>query len=129
MGRGLSQVQRRILTTALELRERARPCDVYYPELLSVLADWGPLPSRPPELTDRHVYSRANFSRAAIGAQTYNRIYASFSRALRRLEQRGLAERRTSGLIGTWSGICLTERGAAEARRLFLKPKAGEAAA
>ena len=128
MGRGLSRVQQRILTTALELREQARPCDAYYPELLSVLTDWGPLRARPIKPTDRHVYSQANFSRAAIGAQTYNRIYASFSRALRRLEQRGLAERRTSGLIGAWSGICLTERGAAEARRLFLKPKAGASA-
>jgi len=61
----------------------------------------------------------ANFSKNDIGAKRYGSVMASLSRALRRLEGRGLIVRTHSMRAGGWSGVELTEEGEAEARRIL----------
>jgi hypothetical protein len=89
MGRGLSQLQRHILTEAGQ-RERVHPA-----EILMSFFGW---PYKPTCLHDkpRALGERPhgnNFSPAQIGPLRYTRTMASLSRAVRRLEDRGLVER------------------------------------
>ena len=81
--RGLSDLQRNILLLILEKRER-EGSDLPQHELLSDLAGWRI--DRVPELE----YRGQRFSRAKIGAGKYNRVHASVSRSVARLEMRDL---------------------------------------
>ena len=78
MGRGLSKLQREILKLALSYRSRGLNY-LCQPYILKELHGWN--------------YTDAigqYFSRSEIGKQRYNVARASMSRAIRRLEKRGL---------------------------------------
>jgi hypothetical protein len=68
------------------------------------------------------------FSKNEIGPKRYNRVMASLSRALHRLERRGFLFFTHRLLAGSWSGVELTEEGEAEARRILERRKAEESA-
>ena len=108
--RGLSALQRNILLLILEKRER-EGSDLPQHELLSHLAGWRI--DRVPQLE----YRGQRFSRAKIGAGKYNRVHASVSRSVARLEMRDLLT------VHTWCfhnrrELSLTTSGLAVARLL-----------
>ncbi|MFI1962414.1 hypothetical protein ACH46L_31760 [Streptomyces althioticus] len=92
MGRGLSPLQRQILLIAEEnrraRRRRGGRADVYTAEVYARVYGFEPMPGRDPRDP-----STETFSHEQIGASAYNRAAASVSRALRRLEERGLLTR------------------------------------
>ncbi len=107
MGRGLSELQKEILRMA----KAKGPKILLQAEILSQMAGWEPDydPSKNPgmSLFDRH----------EIGAERYAGTRASLSRAIRRLEERGLIEQ-TGRMIRKGSGLRLTEKGRQTAKNI-----------
>jgi hypothetical protein len=137
MGRGLSDLQGTILVLAYRkrqarmeriatleadsfeyrvLNEGVPSVDLYYPEVLrehfgfEVRSHWW-APER-----ERPTYGQ-NFSMQGIGERRYRSAQSSLSRAVARLEARGLVERCRRDL----AGLNLTERGVEEAKRRELR--------
>ena len=118
MGRGLSELQRQILTLALEKVDAGRRGsrayqeghpDLFISEILVALFGWEP---------ERYhtVLGCQHFSRAAIGETGYNATMATLSRAIRRLATRNLVKR---DRLNPWSkGLSLTAEGIEIARTL-----------
>jgi hypothetical protein len=138
MGRGLSELQGAILALAygnrrarverlatLEvgsfehrvLNEGVPSVDLYYPEVLrehfgfEVRSHWWS-----PERGERPT-SGQHFPMQRIGERRYRSARSSLSRAVVRLEARGLIERRR----GYPAGLDLTERGVVDAKRRELR--------
>jgi hypothetical protein len=128
MGRGLSPLQQQILLAARRgraTRDRAtfgppEAPDALLAELLHEVLVW-PLHlasqwhwrTGTPELRR----GGQNFRRAQIGLARYNAGRAAVSRALARLERRGLLTRRW-GMFSNWAGVRLTPAGLRVADRL-----------
>ena len=105
MGRGLSALQRTALRMALDgSREEAPRCaHTTNAEVIKACYGFPRRPGRPDGIP--------RFSRAGIGEQRYNAAVAAVSRALARLESRGLVER--------WRGcVTLTDAGVRVAAEL-----------
>ena len=114
MGRGLSYLQRSIIKSAMmhrtqEAEQKFSEIDVSFPVLLIELFDW-------PGDVDRLMKSPTGqkFTRQDVGEQKYNSNTASLSRAITRLEQRGLVKVWV-GATYKWTGIWLTASGVTEA--------------
>jgi hypothetical protein len=140
MGRGLSELQRSILTLALHNRfaegrcDGSNGCDVYLPEILAVHFKW-PLAyeGTPTDIRrdrdgdddnkDGGIYSASQpwFSKAMIGAKRYAAGHAALSRAMARLQSRGLITIR-GGAYSNWNGANLTRFGVAIAEQVTVKP-------
>lgn len=132
MGRGLSELQRTILRLAVDNRGRHREAvlglreslgaavsvetcgaDVYYAEVLAYYWGWeGTVPWRENR--------RRRFSKAQIGPMAYSSALASLSRAMLRLQKRGLVVGK-QGRGSRWSGADLTDAGAELAAALLLQ--------
>jgi hypothetical protein len=125
MGRGLSELQRYILT---EAGKRQR---VYYADILEGFFGWAPVkpiarwkagdvrggvPGYPEEqIPENEVGSIKHpghqyFSRRKIGEKNYRKVLATLSRTCLRLGQRGLVTC-LRGTMGHWSGIEITDKG------------------
>jgi hypothetical protein len=110
MGRGLSQLQKKILLMAYENRTqkaRHQGVDLRYPDVLREWWGWEPVGWRW-EKGERCDASSRHFSKQQIGERQYRSAEASLSRAVRRLEERGLVYR--SRILGH-GVIDLTEEG------------------
>jgi hypothetical protein len=127
MGRGLSDLQRWILQQA---SERTR---LYVPEICQGFFGWQPKtplhrygesdhPTRQPSKEwgerdgDMIPFGGQYFSRKEIGAREYRRVMVTISRALSRLQGRGLVEgswweRPTIGIHFFAPNVSLTEQG------------------
>lgn len=102
----LSKLQRAILSMAYERHGRVgNGVDLYYAEILAEYF-------RFPALSDPSKPGSWHFSRAWIGPAEYDAAQASLSRAVRRLETRGLVTVYT-GAISRWTGLSLTTEGLA----------------
>jgi hypothetical protein len=110
MARGLSGLQKKILLMAYESRRRGRDghgVDLRYPDVLREWWGWEPVRSgwakdkRSPALG-------MLFSKTQIGEREYRSAQSSLSRAVRRLEERGLVTRARLFGHGT---LDLTEQG------------------
>ena len=146
MGRGLSGLQKTILRMAHDNRvsmkrtDESRGADLYYYEVLAAVWRFDrhprtdsrgtPAPLRVPEDHAEHVETsdgfrrtpgHQHFSKAAIGAEKYNAATASLSRAVTRLEGRGLV-RVMQGARSLWTGVVLTPDGIKFAEGLSVKP-------
>ena len=148
MGRGLSPLQKTVLRlaldnrvaegdpaaraarraarrgftqTAAQLAESTHPVDVY--RALADYYEWGHRAVWP--WSERVVKTRKpggwTFSRDSVGAAQYNAGQAAVSRALRRLEDRGLITVRV-GVHARWTGANLTEAGVLAAEALSSSP-------
>jgi hypothetical protein len=126
MGRGLSDLQQDIIVMAYENKEAGvvsyRVVGDNYRYKSEVVAEV----KREQILTERFGWEPSTkrgrpgvFSRTDIGPERYNRVMASLSRSLHRLEERGLVWFTHSVLAAGWSGVELTEEGEAEARRIL----------
>lgn len=133
MGKGLSPLQRDILTIALKNRDEqvankwVRTTDAYYAEVLHLHFGWPfnkvhwLLASK----SDAEILncvrnespSAQFFSKEQIGAAKYNADMAALSRSMVRLEKRGLVKCMT-GANSRWSGAILTDAGVIAARKL-----------
>ena len=121
MGRGLSELQKSIVTLALRSYEpnRTGGADLYYSEIFAEVYQWqptlSPLRGKPSTYmgyqSDGRRPGSQHFSKAAIGAKTYNSAQAAVSRAVTRLWNRGLVTP-VIGARSRWSGLNLTETGA-----------------
>ena len=118
MSRGLSGLQKSILSLAAEYRAAGRTgrngVDLYTHEILHDHFGWEYRAGRGASLKSRISPGGVKFERAAIGTAAYNATRASLSRALRRLAGRGLIELR-SGALSSWTGLRLMAAGAAAA--------------
>lgn len=125
MPRGLSTLQKTILRLALEGRdyETLRPrepnnrwngVDVYTAEIFAVafLGNHDSVATRK-EWAD--CPGAQKFSLREIGEKEYRAAKASISRAIRRLEERGLVTA-SVGAFSRWTGVALTEAGLKVAR-------------
>lgn len=121
MGRGLSDLQRAILVVALRFRPRRLESehwvvDAFTFELLEEGFGWKSLPDS--KFGGRH------FDKGKIGVEAYEAAHAALSRAIRRLEERGLVKRigrdsRPASVRGlAISGVILTPKGVKEAESL-----------
>jgi hypothetical protein len=115
MARGLSDLQKRILNLAYERRmcgEKIGPCDVCTTQVLLEIYDW-------PLVENCFSIAAHNFDRNEVGKQEYDQAMVTVSRALKRLEARGLVSRFKSHRA--WSGISLTPAGFQVAEELLVK--------
>jgi hypothetical protein len=142
VGRGLSELQKRILGIVYQKRQQRdfegeertwkaftsessvlaalgyqEECDATNAAILSELYDWpdrrGHRPSEyPDEYSGTRSFHGGNFNRQLIGEEEYNRRTASYYRAVARLKDRGLLEER--GFKGLW----ITGEGIKEAEKL-----------
>jgi hypothetical protein len=118
MGRGLSDLQERMLLLALngyqreERSPRASGADLYYADVFVAVYGWRRSPQSPYSCAGDH-----KFDRRAIGRRQYAAAQAAVSRAAQRLEKRGLATC-LCGSISRWSGLNLTKAGIALAAKL-----------
>ena len=118
MGRGLSEIQKDILRLAVVNRddpERKASTDLYYGQVYVDVFGWKvkrkyrrPLSEHP---------GGQNFDLDEIGRKHYDVVLASVSRAVRRLEERGLVVRMV-GSTCHWAGLNLTDQGYVLAREL-----------
>lgn len=109
MGRGLSELQRRILILAGQ--ESDGEYGLSRLHIIRALFDWPETSYWHPK---EHYHYRRHFDKRAIGAEKYNAIYASLSRAIRRLIERGLIARTRL------NGISLTDTGKAYSLKIHL---------
>ena len=107
MGRGLSELQKTILLMAYGHRGDGHGVELRYPEVLRECWGWEPVRRGWGE-GRRSSPVRRHFSKAEIGEREYRSAQASLSRAVRRLEERGLVER---GRLFGHGVLDLTERG------------------
>lgn len=109
MGRGLSTLQRRILRLAYD---KGAVCDEggddLSPELLTVAAKVGRVPKQAPTLRYRDIHRECFDVEDTPAPQA---VRTSTSRAVRRLEERGLLVVRVNAWTGTPRGVQLTEAG------------------
>lgn len=131
MGRGLSDLQRFVLTRALENAQaegravdERRGADLYTREALHGFYGWPLVPHAAGRLRDNPtigvslvglgmlVFKIAPADRARFRANT-----VAVSKACARLEERGLVAR-LFGLHARWAGVSLTEAGRAQASAL-----------
>ncbi len=134
MGRGLSDLQKAILRIALRQQEAhaaeaaglvasfgrepsAYGCDVQHKD---VLAEHFGFQKRKAKMFSFEEPDR--FDRQAIGPAIYNRAEAALSRAIVRLESRGLVHR-AQGAVARWSGATLTDEGLRVARELSVNTR------
>jgi hypothetical protein len=113
----LSRLQRWILYAAWENRLDGDDgnADLYYHE---ILAGYFGFPMRWYGDQPRHSHPGSHrFDREEIGRARYDTAQASASRAVRRLTDRGLAERYV-GAFSRWSALRLTDAGFAAAPTL-----------
>jgi hypothetical protein len=124
MGKGLSELQKRILVLAYQNHSKeSRPepgtavlgADLYKNEVLAQVFDL-PLQSDIRTPGGERDPAGWHFSKRALG-QKYNAAQASVARAFRRLEDRELAVRLVGSVSG-WSGIDLTDEGLRVAEKL-----------
>jgi hypothetical protein len=118
----LSGLQRTVLALALANRETegrdtdTPGADVTYAEILVAFYRWEP--TSPLRRSDgSRVYGGQKFPKAEIGARPYAAALAAVSRAVKRLDDRGLV----AALVSTrahWSGAKLTDQGVQVARAL-----------
>lgn len=105
----LSKLQKTILALAAEAREQrhGNGVDVYYSQILAEAFGFPHKCDRYPHVPCRWVGGQ-HFSRTEIGERRYDAAAASVSRAVRRLEQRGLVTVYV-GRSCRWSGVALTD--------------------
>lgn len=129
--KGLSRFQRQILLTAYACyvsydrarSDRERGADATSRELLVEVYGFPRIELRCSP-GDGNRFGGQRHTRRQIGAERYSRAHASLSRALVRLERRGLVCR-VCGRFGHWSGINLTDDGIAAAVALGATPELG----
>ena len=118
MGRGLSELQEKILV--LCLRQREDPMiDHRFPDAMyaEVLADtYGFKPEKRDLRMGGH-----RFSRQTIGEKKYDAAEAAVCRAMRRLSARGLVECWQG--LARWAGATLTDIGLQVAREVTVKTR------
>jgi hypothetical protein len=130
MGRGLSELQKTILVMAHQKRidgrtgGAGRGAELYYAEILAAVHGWTPahgslhyqreMTSRFGTISVGDYHYGTHFSKWHIGKQ-YNAAMASLSRAVLRLNKRGLI---TAWRGRSWAGVCLTDAGAEIAQQL-----------
>ena len=86
-----------------------------------LVAHWGWRPAKP------EGWMNQRFSKAQLGERHYNTVLSSLSRALARLERRGLVVMQSTTIYGP-VGIDLTDRGLEEAlKNCACEPKTGVA--
>jgi DNA-binding MarR family transcriptional regulator len=143
MGRGLSKLQKTILSLAyrnrLDRLERAATADtaferniyerggysidLYDSEVLREHFGWEPRSIWwRPALGEARPHYGQIFKMSEIGERRYRSTRSSLSRAVTRLEDRALVERRHLDL----AGLDLTDRGIEEAEKLVNAPTLGE---
>ncbi len=116
----LSRLQRSILELAYVNRvaegrhSESSGADLYFYELMVACFGFPTPPRRYGETDRRRVPGSQRFSRRQIGAARYDAAQASVSRAVRRLEDRGLVVR-LCGAVSHWSGLSLSPAGLAVA--------------
>lgn len=103
MGRGLSDLQKFILSYALESQEKGKNF-LRNQEILREGCGWSP--------------AAGSSIRATVEAAGYNTAHASLSRVLTRLWQRGLIEI-CKNITGSATAVSLTATGAEAARRIM----------
>jgi hypothetical protein len=111
MGRGLSELQKKILVASLECRgnERIKHVDAYYRELITACFGW--------EQTGYRLVN-VELDSVFVGPKqfkkrdhpNYNAVKVSLTRAVKRLETRGLLIC-YHGLSSNWAGVKLTQSG------------------
>jgi hypothetical protein len=133
-GSGLPRLQRWFLTQALKNRmaegrnhDDSRGADLYYGEVLAGFYEFPYEHPKNPEM-DMRQFLRGHqvFKPDLIGRARYSSACAAVSRAVRRLQSRGLAVV-LRGRIAHWAGINLTAQG--QALDLSFTEQRSEAAA
>ncbi len=124
MGRGLSKLQHLILQLGYENRSQSDPthpayaADVTHGMILYEYYGW-PLMGSGAARARSH-YLGCKFDRQAIGSKAYSAGQAAVTRAIRRLEQRGLVTSVPRGSRGHgFAGANLTDAGMKLARSLI----------
>jgi hypothetical protein len=118
MGRGLSDLQKKILHMAYQnrtIKERKQGVDLRYPDVLREWWGWEPVRGPRWEKGERCDASSQYFSKRQIGEREYRSAEASLSRAVGSLAERGLVYR--ARLFGH-GVVNLTEEGTEVAARL-----------
>jgi hypothetical protein len=135
MGRGLSDLQQAAMRIASRNREAEGRtldtpggADAFYHEILAEhygFEPTGPLryPAHYGEHAGQRIAGGQKFSRQAIGARRYDAAKVALSRAVGRLEHRGLVQVRQAA-SSHWSGISLTEAGVLLAKQLTVNSSA-----
>jgi hypothetical protein len=111
MGRGLSELQKKILVASLESRGNTpgKQIDAYYRELITVCFGW--------EQTG-YILVNDELNSTFVGPKqfkkrdhpNYNAVKVSLTRAVKRLETRGLLTC-YHGRSANWAGVKLTQSG------------------
>ena len=106
MGRGLSELQRFILSKAAHQKR------VYYCEILADYFKWKPVRKfwRDKDTGELKDPVGQHFSRQAIGEREYTRVMVTLGRSCLRLEKRGLVTC-IQGAYAHWSAVKITEEG------------------
>ena len=115
MPRGLSDLQKRILKLAYEKRllgQKTGPCDVCTTQVLLEIYDW-------PLIENCFSVAAHNFDRKEVGRREYDQAMVVVSRAMSRLQARGLVTRFKSRRA--WTGISLTPVGVEVSEQLLVK--------
>jgi hypothetical protein len=118
---GLSKLQRWILDHAYQNRlaehrdEKSKGADLYYGEVLAGFYGFAYEHPRNPEMDTRDVFYGHVFQPDVIGRSRYNAAQAAVSRAMTRLEQRGLVVVLRS-VYSHWAGISLLVMSSSEAK-------------
>lgn len=109
MGRGLSELQKTILVASLECRGNTprKQVDAYYRELISACFGWEQTGYTLVNGDDIFVFTKQFKKR---DHPNYNAVKVSLTRAVKRLETRGLLIR-YHGVDGNWAGVKLTQSG------------------
>jgi hypothetical protein len=112
----LSALQKQILSLALKNRETENRtedaqsgADLYYSEILVSVYGFEPIESLRTRDGRRKSFGK-KFDVGAIGKDRYNSAMAAISRAVLRLDQRGLVTA-LRGTFSRWSGCDLTDDG------------------
>jgi hypothetical protein len=125
VGRGLSELQQDMIVMAYKNKEAGRVAYRTGPREYNTYPVVSAHVKREQILHERFGWEPngnrylSNFSKKDIGPKRYNCVMASLSRALHRLEGRGLVELTQSMRAGGWSGAELTEEGEAKARQIL----------
>lgn len=109
MARGLSKQQKLILILAYRSKQTSiNDGLLYYSEIFHLLFQWTKECGSRSRIQDNLImYGSQNFDRSKIGISHYNSARVSISKAVSRLEIRGLVIRKKSGLNLTEAGLKL----------------------